>query len=595
MPDGRRPIDFDEAVAEVEDWLRSATGDIARLPSDAEIGKRGRPAVAGWRVTLPCGTGARRVDIRIDAAFPFSAPRLTLVDRPPYLTWPHVEQDGRLCLATETVTYSPYDPVGTLANLIHAAFNLIERCENGETDEDFRSEVLSYWTSEADYRGPTVYGINDPDGPSRMIRVWWGQGFALLGDSDNDVKDWLKNRFGPPNKRNGKTAAGVFLRLEKPLAPAEYPRTAEDLFFMARDLGAVDLMAKALTSIPEKLAVVLAMPTEHGTAIVGTIVRRPIPRRGVDTILKGFGAGRPIPFRILVPRFYTKDPVEKARVERVDAGWIHGRCQDPRFSALRDAKVVVFGCGSVGAPVAVALAQAGVGHLLLVDYDLLEGANLGRHPLGMRSLRTKKAEALKRKIAADLPHVRVDALSSKAEAVIFGPASRLADTALIVSAMGNWASERLLDEWHEADDRVVPVLYAWTEPRAAAGHALTVVGPGSSLQRGLDDTGVPLLRVTDWEGTTTKRQEPACGAMYEPYGPVELGYINAMTTELALDALLGNVVSPTHRIWACSRAYLDRVGGRWTREWEAQPGFRAEGGFITNRACGDAGSRLRAA
>ncbi|WP_165491163.1 E2/UBC family protein [Lichenihabitans psoromatis] len=580
MPDD--PIDFDDAVERIEDWISTSTGGLERLPP-AALSRARRSSVEGWRVSIPCTDGPRRLDIVIGESFPFVPPQIVLVDRPPFLTWPHVEEDGRLCLATETVTYSPGDPVGVLVTLLDLAVRLIERCEGGDVDDDFRSEVLSYWRNVADYPGPPIVTACDADGPSRIIRVWWGKDYALLGDGDDEILAWLRNRYGrlKLKPRETKTAPAVFIKLGRCLLPAEYPKSAADIHALAREAGASDLLDQALASLPDKLAVALCMATDNGTAVAGIVIPRPIPQRGVDRLTKGYSGGRSIPVDVLSPRFFGPNPAKKASLERVDAAWIHGRCQDDRFPALRGSKVVVLGCGSVGAPIAVSLAQAGVGTLVLVDDDLLVGANVGRHPLGLGSLRHGKAADLKLRIAADLPHVRVEAMKCRAEDVILGPPVVLDDASLIVSALGNWSAERLLDEWHRAEGRHVPILYTWTEPRATAGHALTVVGSASSLQQRVDETGLPRIQVTEWPAGDTKRQEPACGAMYEPYGPVELGFITAMAAELALDSLLGTTTSPTHKIWACSKRFLDRAGGSWTPLWKALPGFRNEGAFVT--------------
>src|SRR4051812_39736412 len=76
---------------------------------------------------------------------------------------------------------------------------------------------------------------------------------------------------------------------------------------------------------------------------------------------------------------------------------------------LIGSNVTVLGCGSVGAPVAVALAQAGVGRINLVDHDALAWANVGRHPLGAPSLGRNKAEALAAKLRSDFPHATFEA------------------------------------------------------------------------------------------------------------------------------------------------------------------------------------------
>jgi hypothetical protein len=59
---------------------------------------------------------------------------------------------------------------------------------------------------------------------------------------------------------------------------------------------------------------------------------------------------------------------------------------------------------------------------------------------------------------------------------------------------------------------------------------------GQSKLCGFEGTGLPDFRVTDWPAGTPTRQEPACGAVFQPYGPVELGYVNSLVSELALDS-----------------------------------------------------------
>ena len=537
---------------------------------------------------MPFRAGARRIDVTVDEAFPFTPPRLVLVDRPPFLTWPHVERDGGLCLYTETATFSPYAPVDVVVNLLDFARDVIERGEGGEADDDFRDEVLSYW--KGGYDGPPILSLVDADGPTRVVTVWRGSRFVLIGDGVAQVHRWLATRFGLLTKRLRQTETGAFVRLGRAPLPGGYPGTAASLYDMASAMNGADALLASLRDVPAKLVVALAMDTVHGSALAAAVVDRPAVRRGKDPLTAGF-AGRPVPRDVLARRFFGDAPVDRTVVERVEPNWVHGRCHDVRFEALSRAKVVVLGCGSIGAPVAVALAQAGVGHFVLVDRDALCGANLGRHPLGAASLRMPKAEALRDKIVKDLPHVRVEARHGRAEEVILGPASAFDGVTLVVSALGNWSTERLLDDWHEADGRRFPVVYCSTEPRASAGHAVAVVGEGSSLQDGFSAAGLPFLQVTCWPDGSTRRQEPACGAVYEPYGPVELGYVTTMAADLALDCVLGDAASSTHRIWACGRRFLARAGGAWSAEWRAAPGFQEEGAYVSERPWGAQGAR----
>lgn len=61
---------------------------------------------------------------------------------------------------------------------------------------------------------------------------------------------------------------------------------------------------------------------------------------------------------------------------------------------LRGARVAVAGLGGLGSNIAVMLARSGVGHLLLVDFDVVDVTNLNRQMYLIRHLGIPKTEAL---------------------------------------------------------------------------------------------------------------------------------------------------------------------------------------------------------
>lgn len=83
---------------------------------------------------------------------------------------------------------------------------------------------------------------------------------------------------------------------------------------------------------------------------------------------------------------------------------IEGRVDVAR---LKDAFVVMVGVGSVGSLMAFELARCGVGHVVLVDGDRLEGANLPRHSLPECYVGTNKAEAMASHLVLNVPGLDV--------------------------------------------------------------------------------------------------------------------------------------------------------------------------------------------
>ena len=95
-------------------------------------------------------------------------------------------------------------------------------------------------------------------------------------------------------------------------------------------------------------------------------------------------------------------------IERVDADWALAR--DHQLAPLqvrREKRVLLLGCGSLGAPVAELLARAGIGHLTVVDMELFEPENTARHILGFSSVNQSKALELAARLRREIPGISV--------------------------------------------------------------------------------------------------------------------------------------------------------------------------------------------
>ena len=70
------------------------------------------------------------------------------------------------------------------------------------------------------------------------------------------------------------------------------------------------------------------------------------------------------------------------------------RFPDEMREKLRRAKVAVAGIGGLGSNIAVMLARSGIGHLFLVDFDVVDVTNLNRQMYFISHLGLPKTEAL---------------------------------------------------------------------------------------------------------------------------------------------------------------------------------------------------------
>ncbi len=81
---------------------------------------------------------------------------------------------------------------------------------------------------------------------------------------------------------------------------------------------------------------------------------------------------------------------------------------------VESARVMVVGVGGLGSASATLLAMAGVGELLIVDYDTVETSNLNRQILYReKDVGKMKVEVAKKRIEEINPHLKVNAINKK--------------------------------------------------------------------------------------------------------------------------------------------------------------------------------------
>lgn len=84
---------------------------------------------------------------------------------------------------------------------------------------------------------------------------------------------------------------------------------------------------------------------------------------------------------------------------------------------LKQARVLVVGCGGLGSPVALYLAAAGVGHLGLVDFDTVDASNLQRQILhGTTTIGRSKLDSAEARLLNLNPHTRIERYETRLNA-----------------------------------------------------------------------------------------------------------------------------------------------------------------------------------
>ncbi|MBQ0746614.1 MAG: molybdopterin-synthase adenylyltransferase MoeB [Marinobacter sp.] len=121
----------------------------------------------------------------------------------------------------------------------------------------------------------------------------------------------------------------------------------------------------------------------------------------------------------------------------------------PRFDiagqqALKSARVVIVGSGGLGCPVALYLGAAGVGHITLVDDDVIELANLQRQiAFETAQIGESKAETLAARVRSINPAVSISVVNRRLELNDF--AREVAEASLALDCSDNFSTRFALN------------------------------------------------------------------------------------------------------------------------------------------------------
>jgi len=88
----------------------------------------------------------------------------------------------------------------------------------------------------------------------------------------------------------------------------------------------------------------------------------------------------------------------------------HGRELHQRFSS---ATVVICGLGGLGSNIAIALARAGIGKLILIDFDRVDITNLHRQQYNAKQIGQYKTEALKENLLEIAPYIKIETITKR--------------------------------------------------------------------------------------------------------------------------------------------------------------------------------------
>ncbi len=221
--------------------------------------------------------------------------------------------------------------------------------------------------------------------------------------------------------------------------------------------------------------------------------------------------------------------------ERQDINYIMKR--SGQNTNLNGKKVTVVGAGSLGSYIISELPNLGIMNLEIIDDDLLNIGNLGRHKLGVNHLNEYKVNGLKQVLEEHYPEVNVEIHTEKLELSNI-ETFNFENTDIIIIAIGSTDTQCYINEYFKKIKYNKPVLYVWLEAYGIGGHALLVDYSKEGCYNCIEENYESEIQFLKLENSKILTGD-GCGGTFTPYGT----NILLKTTALVLDILynhLGN-------------------------------------------------------
>ena len=507
------------------------------------------------------------LDVVIPKHFPDVLPDVYISDRSVdlFLKNPHVSKCGKICIAPESSSIDTSEPVELIRYAVESADSILVGKETGDFIEEFRS----YWGLAIEKGTRTFLLIDDIDCMDDVAISVIFDRYILVGISLESIKKWWA-AYRPKTPLKITARKCLMVRLTTPLFPVEYPESVPDLINLLRKKAPIhaERLESHFCNSHEFISILFVQHTDNGPTLAGVFTKGSELAR-LKKCFNGFRPGK-APKALVLQRGkkeLIKGIFETPCVQRVDHSWIHTRGGNGHNYS--DKRIILLGCGSLGGYVAHLLTRAGIGFITLVDKDSFEWNNIGRHLLGADDVGQKKAEALSAHLQMEMPHIAISAIPKDWRDWVHERKNVLSSADLIVSTMAQWNSERLLNKMAKQLS-LPPLLFAWLEPYAVAGHVLSVRKEGGCLACGINRFGYFSRNVAEFPEATISKEPGGC-TRYQRYGPVDLWPVASMTVDAVLLHLGKGVNRSTLHTLAQSEKKIFEYGATISKGWNHLP------------------------
>lgn len=258
---------------------------------------------------------------------------------------------------------------------------------------------------------------------------------------------------------------------------------------------------------------------------------------------------------------------------------------------FQDKKVLLVGCGSVGAHISRQLIQSGIGELSLSDPDIFKAENLYRHTLSILSNGYPKSHALKIEAQHKYPYTK---LYSYIHELMSIPKDILQVQDLIIVAIGNSTQERVFNEYMKNENLNIPIIYTWLEGYGLGGHAIFIdekMSQGCLQCNYINPSTEEIILHSNmnflYPNQNVTKDIGGCGTLFLPYSHLDSEQTALMVSRMAIDVLNHNLDTSCRISWKGSSIDAIKQNLKLTHRYHkytvsAYESYQQESCFVCN-------------
>jgi len=391
----------------IDDSIR----DIHKLFSDhnfIQLRKEQFPKktlIEAWRGSINCAGHKTEIIVEIAPSFPDELPKIYLTKDFKFFPIPHVDDNRFVCtFNSDAINIFSEKPKDIVAESIEKARSIISDGILGKNKEDFENEFIAYWSDgESNNKIYSIITIHDTITKIKIATIKVDKINGMIaGDSEEEIRTYIQN-LKPSSSIE--LQDGLFIPLGQPPMPP-FPTSNRDIFLLLqnRDQNLEKAVKDFLIGHNYKGVIVFSVNIDN-QSVLAAWYHIPPSKKSLTNLTKGFRPNKVVK-DIVVSRLSSKKIV-RCSVERLDAERLQKRIgQD--FNEIRNKKICIIGCGSIGSNLAMQLVKSGIEELILVDNEMLLPENVYRHVCGMSEVNQPKSIALSKRIASQFPHIKIE-------------------------------------------------------------------------------------------------------------------------------------------------------------------------------------------